>query len=893
MNRRLSAAIGIAALLAGSCSIAAAKAPSEPAAVRYGDGKAYRSLGSLPVMHMGRVKPFDTVAREVVKLVYSRETIKLKEHGKVVATWAPVAALFDWSVRPEFWNDQDFIYVDYLPLREAILAKSVAAMRSTLEKRAAAKDASAADRFAIESLLKVEKWDDRTLGRAALDGSISNELRVLLADWSDRLSPASAWVSPRTIEAARIKIGGEEVDFAAWMADLGGRQRRDASSMGGEGANFSTLERKAMEVGKRLMHFRVVRDRLTGSDLAMLIEPRPTGESYLKFCAETLEHAQDHDLSLFERDTADMLGSYLDDIPRKDWRLPGQDKKFDAALYSWLKSNAEWVPLPVFLNEDAAKLSRAGYPSDKISAFQSAFRNIEKSEDEHPGDLDVAAADRFLAAARSLGESVNPSAYPATAKIALETHFNSFGPFFKAPALYGSALALFVLCLTFSAARSTGARMIGGLFYKLGVAAFLGGIGLEIYGFFLRISISGWAPVTNMYETVIWVALVCALIGFILELIYRKTYIGLAATSVSLLGTVLAANVSLLDPGIHSLQPVLRSNLWLTIHVLTEVSSYAAFALGWALGLIATCYYLVATYRSNASLSRLSVPLFVGSPIFAAGVAGMAGANLGFGPGWLADDFYYFQVLLPITAFGGLITGAGIFAILGELTSRALFASRDWSSVIEQASLDAAWNDADREPAPKYHDRATTVIDRALRGGSLPPADPREASMRETSVKVKMITTFIYRAITIGILLIIVGTFLGGVWADYSWGRFWGWDPKEVWALITLLVYLIPFHGRFAGWVKPFGLAGLSIACFLSVVMAWYGVNFVLGVGLHSYGFVEGQGQGAVTMACVGFLSFFGGAAWRRHVAKSSPAYTDLKKIKSLAELDEELVTTG
>ena len=105
---------------------------------------------------------------------------------------------------------------------------------------------------------------------------------------------------------------------------------------------------------------------------------------------------------------------------------------------------------------------------------------------------------------------------------------------------------------------------------------------------------------------------------------------------------------------------------------------------------------------------------------------------------------------------------------------------------------------------------------------------------------IKPLSNFIYRAMQVGVLLIAAGTILGGVWADASWGRFWGWDPKEVWALITLLVYLIPLHGRFAGWVTTFGLVVASVVCFLSVVMAWYGVNFVLGVGLHSYGFVEG-----------------------------------------------------
>ncbi len=113
--------------------------------------------------------------------------------------------------------------------------------------------------------------------------------------------------------------------------------------------------------------------------------------------------------------------------------------------------------------------------------------------------------------------------------------------------------------------------------------------------------------------------------------------------------------------------------------------------------------------------------------------------------------------------------------------------------------------------------------------------------MQRTAAMVKPLSNFIYRAMQVGVLLIAAGTILGGVWADYSWGRFWGWDPKEVWALITLLVYLIPLHGRFAGWVSTFGLVAASVVCFLSVIMAWYGVNFVLGVGLHSYGFVEGR----------------------------------------------------
>ena len=75
---------------------------------------------------------------------------------------------------------------------------------------------------------------------------------------------------------------------------------------------------------------------------------------------------------------------------------------------------------------------------------------------------------------------------------------------------------------------------------------------------------------TNMYETVIWVALVAAVLSLILEMIYRKVFIALAGSAVALLGTITAANVPLLDPSIKSLQPVLRSNFWLSTHVLVR-----------------------------------------------------------------------------------------------------------------------------------------------------------------------------------------------------------------------------------------------------------------------------------------------------------------------------------
>ena len=92
----------------------------------------------------------------------------------------------------------------------------------------------------------------------------------------------------------------------------------------------------------------------------------------------------------------------------------------------------------------------------------------------------------------------------------------------------------------------------------------------------------------------------------------------------------------------------------------------------------------------------------------------------------------------------------------------------------------------------------------------------------------------------VGIALLIPGTILGGVWAAQSWGRFWDWDPKESWAFISACVYLLIIHAYRFRKIGGLGLSIGSIAGLLSISFTWYGVNYILGTGLHSYGFGSG-----------------------------------------------------
>ena len=104
----------------------------------------------------------------------------------------------------------------------------------------------------------------------------------------------------------------------------------------------------------------------------------------------------------------------------------------------------------------------------------------------------------------------------------------------------------------------------------------------------------------------------------------------------------------------------------------------------------------------------------------------------------------------------------------------------------------------------------------------------------------KYLSEKVYTCLKWGTILLAAGVILGGVWADYSWGRFWGWDPKETWSLIVLCIYMAILHGRSTSWIPTKRFIPLVSGAFMSVIMAWFGVNYILASGLHSYGFSEG-----------------------------------------------------
>lgn len=107
-----------------------------------------------------------------------------------------------------------------------------------------------------------------------------------------------------------------------------------------------------------------------------------------------------------------------------------------------------------------------------------------------------------------------------------------------------------------------------------------------------------------------------------------------------------------------------------------------------------------------------------------------------------------------------------------------------------------------------------------------------------SEITARSLTRMVYAIVCFSTLFSFVGTVLGGIWADQSWGRFWGWDPKENGALIIVLWNVLILHARWGGLIRERGLMNCAIVGNIVTSWSWFGVN-MLGIGLHSYGFMD------------------------------------------------------
>ena len=136
------------------------------------------------------------------------------------------------------------------------------------------------------------------------------------------------------------------------------------------------------------------------------------------------------------------------------------------------------------------------------------------------------------------------------------------------------------------------------------------------------------------------------------------------------------------------------------------------------------------------------------------------------------------------------------------------------------------------------------------------------------ALNIKELTIINEMALTVGLVMLTIGNFLGGMWANESWGRYWGWDPKETWALISIMIYAFVIHMRLVpGLRSRWGFNLASIIAFASIIMTYFGVNFYL-AGLHSYASgdqIVSIKFISITCVIVAVLAFFAYRGYAKH----------------------------
>ncbi len=230
------------------------------------------------------------------------------------------------------------------------------------------------------------------------------------------------------------------------------------------------------------------------------------------------------------------------------------------------------------------------------------------------------------------------------------------------------------------------------------------GVLVHTAGLVARIVLQGRPPVTNLYSSAIFVGWVAALLGLVLERLYRRGFGTLVAGAVGVGTLIIAQNLTGEGDTMEMMRAVLDSNFWLSTHVITITIGYGATFLAGAIAIVWTV----------------------------------------------------FRHLRP----------------------------------------------------------------------SLDKADS------------KALVSMSYGVVCFALFFSFLGTVLGGIWADQSWGRFWGWDPKENGALLIVLWNAIILHARWGGYARERGIMAMAIFGNVITSLSWFGVN-MLGVGLHSYGFMD------------------------------------------------------
>jgi len=376
-------------------------------------------------------------------------------------------------------------------------------------------------------------------------------------------------------------------------------------------------------------------------------------------------------------------------------------------------------------------------------------------------------------------------------KARTEAWFNQLAPFYVCAVLYVLIGLLAIVSWTPLAPRELWLSAL----LLLGLT-----ILLHTFALLTRMWIQERPPVVNLYSSAIFIGWGCALVCLFMELIYRNAIATAAAAVLGFMTMVIAHYLGGSGDTMEVLQAVLDTNFWLATHVTTVTLGYTATFVA---GFIAIAFLWWMQTSTVLAFFR----------------------NRG-NPEWNN------RLILVLSVFGMLaIPAAVVLSVLMGL----YFLSTD-----ENPLTDGSWIYF-VSPALAFVGIAGILILTLYtapreRGQSLPAMlQPLEAFNLNIELS-KTFMTAIYGVTCFALLLSFVGTVLGGIWADQSWGRFWGWDPKENGAILVVIANALLLHARWGGMIKERGTVLIALGGNMVTMWSWFGTN-QLGIGLHSYGF--------------------------------------------------------
>jgi cytochrome c-type biogenesis protein CcsB len=417
--------------------------------------------------------------------------------------------------------------------------------------------------------------------------------------------------------------------------------------------------------------------------------------------------------------------------------------------------------------------------ADSWNALRTAWRN-----------QDAAAVNQHLPALASLLPSVSPSIYPSSGRLAMESWYFRYNSMTWVWLLYLASVIPLLMSVIY---HWDGARKIGMVLFVIAFLAQTISVGIRWY-------ISGRWPNANMFEAVTTSAWFGGVGALILERIARRTPLrnlfALGSAVVSMAALMAAYFLPAeLDSGINNKMAALN-DIWLYIHTNVIIWSYAVIGLACvpALLLLRDRWCKAWDAASLPKVRLLLLPLAL-----------------------VVLNYSAYALLMRVIApESSTLSRNELFGMMGAFWASLMI-------VLLEASAARG-----RSLAAKTREQSASGGASVLMGGAsgfLREGKPSSSQVFDGATMVLVELAFI---------MLWTGLVMGAIWADHSWGRPWGWDPKEVFALNTFLLFLVLIHVRLKVRDKAFWTAILAVAGFEVMMFNWIVVNFVIS-GLHSY----------------------------------------------------------